>query len=58
MFSKENQREEAMAMEDYWYVSIILLLLETENRFSQEDLRAMSTNAVYEIFKKAEVYMH
>ena len=42
---KENQREEATAMEDYWYVSIILLLLETENRFSQEDLRAMSTNA-------------
>ena len=42
---KENQGEEAQAMEDYWYIYIILLLLETENRFSQEDLRAVSTNA-------------
>ena len=31
---KENKGKEATAMEDYWYVYIILLLLETENRFS------------------------
>ena len=43
--TKENQGEEAQAMEDYWYIYIILLLLETENRFSQEVLRAVSTNA-------------
>ena len=42
---KENREEEAVAMEDYWYIYIILLLLETENRFSQEVLRAVSTNA-------------
>ena len=42
---KENQGEEAQAMEDYWYIYIILLLLETENRFSQEVLRTVSTNA-------------
>ena len=38
--SKENKGEEAQAMEDYWYIYIILLLLET-----QETLRAVSTNA-------------
>ena len=42
---KENKDKEAPAMEDYWYIYIILLLLETENRFSQEVLRAVSTNA-------------
>ena len=42
---RKIKREEATAMEDYWYFYIILLLLETENRFSQEDLRAVSTNA-------------
>ena len=42
---RKIKREEAAAMEDYWYIYIILLLLETENRFSQEVLRAVSTNA-------------
>ena len=43
--TKENKEKEETAMEDYWYIYIILLLLATENRFSQEPLRAVSTNA-------------
>ena len=27
MYTKENKEEEAQAMEDYWYIYIILLLL-------------------------------
>ena len=45
VYARKIKREEAAAMEDYWYIYIILLLLETENRFSQEVLRAVSTNA-------------
>ena len=42
-------------MEDYWYIYIILLLLETENRFSQEILRAVSTNATETLSFKLQV---
>ena len=39
---KENKGKEEMAMEDYLYVYIILLLLEIDNRFSQEPLSTLA----------------